>query len=134
MSGIYAAPLHGAYGVADDMVVVTASLLLENLDYNEFVGVLECGQPMRPQLFRGGEVAVQVGPQEVGTLDQHHAPGRPCVAERLVRRLQPPRPLERLALGRARLAVAMPGRGSLTTSPSWRERKSRGGLACAPNG
>ena len=33
--------VHGAYGIADEMVVVTASLLLENLDYNEFVGVLE---------------------------------------------------------------------------------------------
>ncbi len=33
--------VHAAYGIADDMVLLTASLLLENLDYNEFVGVLE---------------------------------------------------------------------------------------------
>jgi hypothetical protein len=33
--------VHGAYGVADGMVLLTASLPLENLDYNEFVGVIE---------------------------------------------------------------------------------------------
>jgi hypothetical protein len=33
--------VHGAYGIADGMVLLTSSLLLENLDYNEFVGVIE---------------------------------------------------------------------------------------------
>lgn len=33
--------VHGAYGVADSMVVLTASHLLENLDFNEFAGVVE---------------------------------------------------------------------------------------------
>lgn len=33
--------VHGAYGVADGMVLLTASLLLENLDFNEFAAVLE---------------------------------------------------------------------------------------------
>jgi hypothetical protein len=33
--------LHGAYGIADGMVLMTSSFLLENLDYNEFVGVIE---------------------------------------------------------------------------------------------
>jgi hypothetical protein len=33
--------VHGAYGVADGMVLLTSSLLLENMDFNEFVGVIE---------------------------------------------------------------------------------------------
>ena len=33
--------VHGSYGVADGMVLLTASLLLENLDFNEFAAVLE---------------------------------------------------------------------------------------------
>lgn len=33
--------VHGAYGVSDGMVLLTASHLLENLDFNEFAAVLE---------------------------------------------------------------------------------------------
>lgn len=33
--------VHGAYGVHDGKVLLTASLRLENLDYNEFVGTLD---------------------------------------------------------------------------------------------
>jgi len=33
--------LQGAYGLADDAVVLTAALRLENLDYNEFQGVID---------------------------------------------------------------------------------------------
>jgi hypothetical protein len=33
--------IHGAYGVADGMVLAIASLQLENLDYNEFVATIE---------------------------------------------------------------------------------------------
>lgn len=33
--------VHGAYGVLDGKVLLTASLRLENLDYNEFVGTLD---------------------------------------------------------------------------------------------
>ena len=33
--------VHGAYGVHDDQVLLTASLRLENLDYNEFIGTLD---------------------------------------------------------------------------------------------
>jgi len=33
--------LQGAYGIADDAVVLTAALRLENLDYNEFQGVID---------------------------------------------------------------------------------------------
>ena len=33
--------VHGAYGVADGMVLLLASLPLENLDYNEFIGAVE---------------------------------------------------------------------------------------------
>jgi hypothetical protein len=33
--------IHGAYGIADGMVLLTASLRLDNLDYNEFVAVIE---------------------------------------------------------------------------------------------
>lgn len=33
--------VHGAYGVADGMVLLVASLPLENLDFNEFVGAVE---------------------------------------------------------------------------------------------
>jgi len=33
--------LQGAYGIAEDAVVLTAALRLENLDYNEFQGVID---------------------------------------------------------------------------------------------
>ncbi len=33
--------LHGAYGVADGDVVLTCSLRMENLDYNEFQGTID---------------------------------------------------------------------------------------------
>ncbi|AKF05311.1 hypothetical protein [Sandaracinus amylolyticus] len=33
--------VHGAYGASDGMVLLTASHLLENLDFNEFAGVVE---------------------------------------------------------------------------------------------
>lgn len=33
--------VHGAYGVSDGKVLLVASLRLENLDYNEFVGTLD---------------------------------------------------------------------------------------------
>jgi hypothetical protein len=33
--------IHGAYGVTDGKVLLVASLRLENLDYNEFVGTLD---------------------------------------------------------------------------------------------
>lgn len=33
--------IHGAYGMADGKVLLVASLRLENLDYNEFVGTLD---------------------------------------------------------------------------------------------
>ena len=33
--------VHSAYGVADGMVLLTASHLLENLDFNEFAAVVE---------------------------------------------------------------------------------------------
>lgn len=33
--------VHGAYGISDGMVLLTASHLLENVDYNEFAAVLE---------------------------------------------------------------------------------------------
>lgn len=33
--------VHAAYGIADGMVLTTASLLLENLDFNEFAAVIE---------------------------------------------------------------------------------------------
>jgi len=33
--------LQGAYGIADDAVVLIAALRLENLDYNEFQGVID---------------------------------------------------------------------------------------------
>ena len=33
--------VHGAYGVTDGKVLLVASLRLENLDYNEFVGTLD---------------------------------------------------------------------------------------------
>lgn len=33
--------VHGAYGIAGGSIVLTASLRMENLDYNEFVGTLD---------------------------------------------------------------------------------------------
>ena len=33
--------IHGAYGVADDAVVLTCTLRINNLDYEEFVGTLD---------------------------------------------------------------------------------------------
>jgi hypothetical protein len=33
--------LQGSYGIADDAVVLIAALRLENLDYNEFQGVID---------------------------------------------------------------------------------------------
>jgi hypothetical protein len=33
--------VHGAYGIVDDAVVLTCSLRLENLDYNEFQGTVD---------------------------------------------------------------------------------------------
>lgn len=33
--------VHGAYGVADGMVLLVATLPLENVDYNEFAGAIE---------------------------------------------------------------------------------------------
>jgi hypothetical protein len=33
--------VHGSYGIADGSVVLTCSLRLENLDYNEFQGTLD---------------------------------------------------------------------------------------------
>ena len=33
--------VHGAYGISDDAVVLTCTLQLENLDYNELQGVLD---------------------------------------------------------------------------------------------
>ena len=33
--------LHGAYGISDGAIVVTANLPLENLDYNEFQGTVD---------------------------------------------------------------------------------------------
>ena len=33
--------VHGAYGVADDAVVLTCALRVENLDYNEFQGTID---------------------------------------------------------------------------------------------
>ena len=33
--------VHGAYGIADGSVVVTCSLRVENLDYNEFQGTID---------------------------------------------------------------------------------------------
>lgn len=33
--------VHGAYGVSDGKVLLVATLRLENLDYNEFVGTLD---------------------------------------------------------------------------------------------
>jgi hypothetical protein len=33
--------VHCAYGIVDDAVVLTASLQLENLDYNEFQGAID---------------------------------------------------------------------------------------------
>lgn len=33
--------VHGAYGVADDDVVITATLRLENLDFSEFLGTID---------------------------------------------------------------------------------------------
>lgn len=33
--------VHGAYGIADDAVVLTCALRLENLDYNEFQGTID---------------------------------------------------------------------------------------------
>ena len=33
--------VHGSYGIADGSVVLTAALRLENLDYNEFQGIVD---------------------------------------------------------------------------------------------
>jgi hypothetical protein len=33
--------VHGSYGIADESIVVTCSLQLENLDYNEFQGTID---------------------------------------------------------------------------------------------
>jgi hypothetical protein len=33
--------VHGAYGIADGAIVVTCSLRMENLDYNEFQGTID---------------------------------------------------------------------------------------------
>ena len=33
--------LHGAYAIADDAIVLTSALRLENLDYNEFQGTID---------------------------------------------------------------------------------------------
>jgi hypothetical protein len=33
--------VHGAYGIADGAIVLTCSLRLENLDYNEFQGTID---------------------------------------------------------------------------------------------
>ncbi len=33
--------LHGAYGISDDAIVLTANLPLENLDYNEFQATVD---------------------------------------------------------------------------------------------
>lgn len=33
--------IHGAYGIADGSIVLTANLPLENLDYNEFQGTVD---------------------------------------------------------------------------------------------
>ncbi|MEM9070289.1 MAG: hypothetical protein AAGE52_17410 [Myxococcota bacterium] len=33
--------IHGAYGISDGAVVLTANLALENLDYNEFQGTVD---------------------------------------------------------------------------------------------
>lgn len=33
--------VHGSYGVANDAVVLTAGMILETLDYNEFQGVVD---------------------------------------------------------------------------------------------
>jgi hypothetical protein len=33
--------VHGAYGLSEDAVVLTCTLQLENLDYNELQGVLD---------------------------------------------------------------------------------------------
>jgi hypothetical protein len=33
--------VHGSYGIADDAVVLTCALRLENLDYNEFQGTID---------------------------------------------------------------------------------------------
>jgi hypothetical protein len=33
--------IHGAYGLADDSVVLTCSLRLENMDFNEFQGTID---------------------------------------------------------------------------------------------
>ncbi|MBT8469049.1 MAG: YbjN domain-containing protein, partial [Deltaproteobacteria bacterium] len=33
--------VHGAYGILDDAVVLTCTLQVENLDYNELQGVLD---------------------------------------------------------------------------------------------
>ncbi len=33
--------VHGSYGIADGSVVVTCSLQLENIDYNEFQGTID---------------------------------------------------------------------------------------------
>ncbi len=46
---------------------------------------LQRRDPLRPELCGGGEIAVEVGAQHVGTLHQHDAPGRPRVGERVVR-------------------------------------------------
>ena len=33
--------IHGSYGIANDAIVLTCSLRLENLDYNEFQGTID---------------------------------------------------------------------------------------------
>ncbi len=33
--------VHGAYGIADDAIVLTCALQFENLDYNEFQGTID---------------------------------------------------------------------------------------------
>ena len=33
--------VHGSYGIADDAVVLTAGMILETLDYNEFQGTVD---------------------------------------------------------------------------------------------
>lgn len=33
--------IHGAYGIADDSIVLTATFRLQNLDFNEFSGTLD---------------------------------------------------------------------------------------------
>ncbi len=48
--------VHGAYGVAEGQFVLTATLRMENLDFNEFVGTLDdFGVALSKHIARFGE-------------------------------------------------------------------------------